>query len=52
MTLPTPRTAQADAAGVVQKTDDKGHTYFELPALSNPFDAWWIYDPRGQYRSR
>ncbi|MEI6247627.1 MAG: ATP-dependent Clp protease proteolytic subunit [Verrucomicrobiota bacterium] len=50
--MPTPRTAQADAAGVVQKTDDKGHTYFELPALSNPFDAWWIYDPRGQYRSR
>ena len=35
-----------------EKTDDKGHTYFELPALSNPFDAWWIYDPRGQYRSR
>ena len=52
MAIPTPRTAQADAAGVVQKTDDKGHSYFELPALSNPFDAWWIYDPRGQYRSR
>jgi len=52
LAMPMPRTAQADASGVVQKTDDKGHTYFELPALSNPFDAWWIYDPRGQYRSR
>ena len=52
MTLPTPRTAAAEASGVVQKTDDKGRTYFELPPLSNPFDAWWIYDPRGQYRAR
>jgi len=47
-----PRTAQADASGVVQKTDDKGRTYYELPPLSNPFDAWWIYDPHGQFRVR
>ncbi len=49
---PLPRTAAAEASGVVQKTDEKGRAYFELPALSNPFDAWWIYDPRGQYRAR
>jgi ATP-dependent Clp protease protease subunit len=50
--MTAPRTAQADASGVVQKTDDKGRTYSELPPLSNPFDAWWIYDPHGQFRAR
>lgn len=52
MPATAPRTAQADLSGVVQKVDDKGRSYFELPALSNPFDAWWMYDPQGQYRVR
>ena len=48
----TIRPPQSEISGVTAKTDDKGRTYFELPPLSNPFDAWWIYDPQGLFRAR
>jgi len=48
----TIRPPQSEVSGVTAKTDDKGRTYFELPPLSNPFDAWWIYDPQGLFRAR
>jgi ATP-dependent Clp protease protease subunit len=48
----TVRPPQSEISGVVAKTDDKGRTYLELPPLSNPFDAWWIYDPQGLFRAR
>ena len=48
----TVRPPQSEVSGVTARTDDKGRTYFELPPLSNPFDAWWIYDPQGLFRAR
>ena len=49
--LPQPPT-RTEISGVVTRVDDKGRPYFELPALANPFDAWWLYDPQGLYRAR
>ena len=49
--LPQPPT-RTEVSGVVSRVDDKGRPYFELPALANPFDAWWLYDPQGLYRAR
>jgi ATP-dependent Clp protease protease subunit len=51
-TTVTVRPPQSEISGVTAKVDDKGRPYFELPALSNPFDAWWIYDPQGLFRAR
>ena len=42
----------SEISGVATKTDEKGRIYFELPPLSNPFDAWWLYDPQGLFRAR
>jgi ATP-dependent Clp protease protease subunit len=42
----------SEISAVTTKTDDKGRVYFELPPLSNPFDAWWLYDPQGLFRLR
>jgi len=51
--MPVPvKPPQTEVSGVVAKVDDKGRPYFELPSLSNPFDAWWVYDPQGLYRVR
>ncbi len=47
-----PKSAQSEYSGVVIKAEANGKPYYELPSLSNPFDAWWIYDPHGQYRAR
>ena len=49
--LPQPPT-RTEISGVTSRVDDKGRPYFELPALANPFDAWWLYDPQGLYRAR
>ena len=49
--LPQPPT-RTEISGVTTRVDDKGRPYFELPALANPFDAWWLYDPQGLYRAR
>ena len=49
--LPQPPT-RTEISGVITRVDDKGRPYFELPALANPFDAWWLYDPQGLYRAR
>jgi ATP-dependent Clp protease protease subunit len=51
MPLPQPPT-RTEISGVTSRVDDKGRPYFELPALANPFDAWWLYDPQGLYRAR
>jgi ATP-dependent Clp protease protease subunit len=53
---PTPavlpaRAGQEATFGISSQVDDKGRTIFTLPALANPFDAWWIYDPHGLYRA-
>ncbi len=32
------------------KADQYGKPYFQLPPLTNPFDAWFIHNPRGFYR--
>ncbi len=45
------RASQESTFGVSTQVDDKGRTVFILPALANPFDAWWIYDPHGLYRA-
>jgi ATP-dependent Clp protease protease subunit len=37
---------------LVETVDAQGRTFVELPPLQNPFDAYWIYDPRGIYRAR
>ena len=50
--VPVIRPPQTEISGVAAKVDDKGRPYYELPPLSNPFDAWWIYDPQGLYRVR
>ena len=50
MPLTTPPT-RTEVSGVTSKVDDKGRPYLELPALANPFDAWWLYDPQGLYRA-
>ena len=34
---------------VVEKTDDKGRAYVQLPRLK-PFDLYFIYNPDGYYR--
>ena len=49
--LPQPPT-RTEISGITTRVDDKGRPYFELPALANPFDAWWLYDPQGLYRAR
>ncbi len=49
---PVIRPPQTEVSGVTAKVDDKGRPYYELPPLSNPFDAWWMYDPQGLYRAR
>jgi ATP-dependent Clp protease protease subunit len=49
--LPQPPT-RTEISGISARVDDKGRPYFELPALANPFDAWWLYDPQGLYRAR
>ena len=36
----------------VQKVDDKGRAYIQLPELENPYDVWWLYDRRGLYRAQ
>ena len=51
MPLPQPPT-RTEISGISSRLDDKGRPYFELPALANPFDAWWVYDPQGLYRAR
>jgi hypothetical protein len=51
MPSPQPPT-RTEVSGVVSRVDDKGRPYLELPALANPFDAWWLYDPQGLYRAR
>jgi len=51
-TAPVIRPPQTEVSGVTAKVDDKGRPYYELPPLSNPFDAWWMYDPQGLYRAR
>jgi len=51
MPMPLPPT-RTEISGVTSRVDDKGRPYFELPALANPFDAWWLYDPQGLYRAR
>ncbi len=51
MPIPQPPT-RTEISGVTSRVDDKGRPYFELPALANPFDAWWLYDPQGLYRAR
>ena len=38
--------------GEVEKTDNDGRRYVELPPLSNPLDCWWLYDKSGYYRAR
>lgn len=35
-----------------EKTDAQGKRFVELPALSNPFDFWAIYDKNNYYRAR
>lgn len=51
--MPTvPKPPQTEISGVTAKVDDKGRPYYELPALANPFDSWWLYDPQGLYRLR
>ena len=51
-TAPAIHPPLSEISGVATKYDDKGRIYFELPPLSNPFDAWWIYDPQGLFRAR
>lgn len=36
--------------GVELRVDAQGKSFYELPPLANPFDAYWIYDPQGVYR--
>lgn len=55
--LEPPRQANAPMrgnapAGLNEKTDASGQTYYELPVLTNPFDFWWIADKTGYYRAR
>ena len=40
----------ASQFGVELKADAQGKSFYELPPLANPFDAYWIYDPQGVYR--
>jgi len=35
-----------------EKIDAQGRRFVELPALSNPFDFWAIYDKENYYRAR
>lgn len=37
--------------GCVEKIDDKGNRYIQLPILTNPADYWWISDRAGLYRA-
>ncbi len=36
--------------GCVDKIDEKGRRYIQLPLLTNPADYWWISDRTGLYR--
>ncbi len=51
MPLPQPPT-RTEISGITSRLDDKGRPYFELPAVANPFDAWWVSDPQGLSRAR
>ena len=48
----TPARPARSESGLVEKVDAQGRAYYELPTLQNPLDAYWIYDPRGVYRTR
>ena len=50
--LPPRASAQNEISGITSRVDAQGKLVMELPPLSNPFDAWWIYDPQGRYRAR
>lgn len=50
--VPMPARPVRTEAGLSEKVDAQGRAYYELPALQNPFDAYWLYDPRGVYRTR
>ena len=51
-TMPPKASAQNEISGITSRVDAQGKLIMELPPLSNPFDAWWIYDPQGRYRAR
>lgn len=40
------------AQGTVEKRDENGRAYFELPALSAKGDAWILSDPEGRFKTR
>lgn len=40
------------AQGSVEKRDENGRAYFELPALSAQGDAWILSDPEGRFKTR
>ena len=50
--LPPKPFAQSELSGITSRVDAQGKLILELPPLSNPFDAWWIYDPQGRFRAR
>ena len=50
--LPPRASGQNEISGIASRVDAQGKLVMELPPLSNPFDAWWIYDPQGRYRAR
>ena len=51
-TVVIPARPATPPSGLTETVDVQGRTYIELPPLQNPFDAYWIYDPRGIYRAR
>lgn len=38
--------------GCELKQDENGKTYYRLPLLTSPGDAWDLYDPQGVFRAR
>jgi ATP-dependent Clp protease protease subunit len=40
------------AQGTVEKRDENGRAYFELPALTSQYDAWILTDPEGRFKTR
>ena len=48
----TPAKPARSGFGVTEQVDAQGRASLELPPLQNPFDVYWIYDPRGVYHSR
>jgi ATP-dependent Clp protease protease subunit len=40
------------AQGTVEKRDENGRAYFELPALTSQYDAWVLTDPEGRFKTR